>query len=260
MLNCWFNRRHLAPYLDDELSIPRRIAVDHHLANCHRCARVANRERVLSRAVRRAAEDPIDANLAERLRVSGDMVLSRVAAEREVARDTGVRRLTEYPHLVWAAGAACAVTLVCALLAASMVASVPQPGSLAARLLSLSNPGSNENPLGLRMGMVTPQLSPDAQLLSRPDPIPRPGQSTGVTFALVLTREGTVSVLEVLGSSGAEPPSWSDLVGSAAGSRFVPAEYRGAPVAVNMVWVVEEVTIQGDVAVDLTAAPTTPAA
>ena len=175
MLNCWFNRRHLAPYLDDELSIPRRIAVDHHLANCHRCARVANRERVLSRAVRRAAEDPIDANLAERLRVSGDMVLSRVAAEREVARDTGVRRLTEYPHLVWAAGAACAVTLVCALLAASMVASVPQPGSLAARLLSLSNPGSNENPLGLRMGMVTPQLSPDAQLLSRPDPIPRAG-------------------------------------------------------------------------------------
>ncbi|MXY24850.1 MAG: hypothetical protein F4Y45_10055 [Acidobacteria bacterium] len=260
MLTCWFNRRRLAAYLDDELSIPRRIAVDHHLADCPGCARVARRERALSRAVKRAAGEPIDAKYAERLRASGNMVLSRVAAEREVARTAGVHRLAEYPHLVWAAGAACAVTLVCALLATSIVGSVPQPGSLAARLLSLSNPGSNENPLGLRTGMVTPQLSPDALLLSRPDPIPLPGHPTGVTFALVLTQEGTVSVLEVLDSSGAEPPSWAGLVGSAAGSRFVPAEYRGAPVAVNMVWVVEEVTIQGDMAADLGAVPASPAA
>ncbi len=260
MLTCWLNRRRLAAYLDDELSIPHRIAVDHHLAACPRCARVANRERALSRAVMRAGEDLMDARYAERLRASGDMVLSRIAAEREVARTTGVRRLTEYPHLLWTAGAACALTLVCAGLVASMLVSVPQPGSLAARLLSLSNPGSNENPLGLRTGMVTPQLSPDALLLSRPDRIPLPGQPTGVTFALVLTQEGTVSVLEVLGSSGPEPPDWPYLVGSAAGSRFVPAEYRGAPVAVNMVWVVEEVTIQGDIAADLTAVPATPAA
>lgn len=260
MLTCWLNRRRLAAYLDDELSIPCRIAVDHHLANCPRCARAASRERAFSRAVKRAGDDLIDARFTERLRASGDMVLSRVAAEREVARTAGVRRLTEYPHLVWAAGAACAATLVCVLLAASMVGSVPQPGSLAARLLSLSNPGSNENPLGLRTGMVTPQLSPDALLLSRPDPIPLPGHPTGVTFALVLTQEGTVSVLEVLGSSGAEPSSWPDLVGSAAGSRFMPAEYRGAPVAVNMVWVVEEVTIRGDIAADLAAAAAPPAA
>ncbi len=261
MLTCLLNRRRLAAYMDDELSIPQRIAVDHHLAKCRRCACAANRERALSRVVRQASGGLLDANVAERLRASGDMVLSRVAAEREVARTTGVGRLTESPHLVGAAGAACVVTFVCAMLAASIVGSVPQPGSLAARLLSLSNPGSNENPLGLRTGMVTPQLSPDALLLSRPDPIPPlPGQPTGVTFALVLTREGTVSVLQVLESSGADPTSWSDLVGSAAGSRFVPAEYRGAPVAVNMVWVVEEVTIQGDMAADLIATTTTPAA
>ena len=150
MLTCWLNRRRLAAYLDDELSIPRRIAVDHHLANCPRCARVASRERAFSRAVKRAGDDLIDARFTERLRASGDMVLRSCRGRA----GGGAHRRRPPPDgvsaSVWAAGAACVATLVCILLAASMVGSVPQPGSLAARLLSLSNPGSNENPLGLR--------------------------------------------------------------------------------------------------------------
>ena len=259
MLTCWRVRRRLAAWLDDELSIAHRIAIDQHLTRCRSCAGAATSARALSRAVRLVGGHLTDAVSVERLRAAEEMVLSRVAAEREVARTSGLRRLAENPHLVWAAGAACAVTLACALVAVNVVGSVPQPGSLAAQLLSLANPGSNENPLGLRPGVVAPQLSPDALLLSLPEPLPQPGRPTGVTFALVVTQEGTVSDLSVLGSSGPEPVSWPNLVGSAAESRFVPAEYRGAPVAVNLVWVVEQVTIQG-IESELDVRPPTPAA
>lgn len=244
-MTCGWTRRRLAAHLDDELSVADRIAVDGHLDECPACVRIAEEERELSRAVRLAAGDRLDDELAERLRADGGMVLSRIAAEREVARATG---LANNLHRVWLAGATCAVTAVCAFLAASVVGTVRSPDSLAAMMEALSNPGSNENPVQLRTGMVAPQLSPDAVLLTLPDPMPLPGRATGVTFAVVVTREGTVSGLEVLDSSGPAPPSWHELVDSASGARFLPAEYRGAPVAVNMVWVVEQMTILADAA------------
>lgn len=248
-MTCRWTRRRLAAYLDDELSVGDRIAVDSHLEACGGCVRIADGERALSRAVRLAAGDRLDEELAERLRVAGGMVLSRIAAEREVARTTGMRGLANNIHRIWLAGAACAATAVCAFVAASVVGTVRSPDSLAAMMEALSNPGSNENPVQLRTGMVAPQLSPDAVLLTLPEPMPLPGRPTGVTFAVVVTREGTVSGLEVLASSGPDPLSWPDIVDSASGAQFLPAVYRGAPVAVNMVWVVEQVTILADAAV-----------
>lgn len=259
-MTCRWTRRHLAAYIDDELSVGNRIAVDAHLAECPACVRLADEQRELSRTVRLVAGDRLDDDIVERLRVVGGMVLSRIAAEREVARTTGMRGLADNLHRVWLAGAACAVTVVCALVAASAVSTVQSPDSLAAMMEALSNPGSNENPVQLRTGMVAPQLSPEAVLLTLPEPMPLPGRPTGVTFAVVVTREGTVSGIEVLGSSGPDPLSWHELVDSAYGSRFLPAEYRGAPVAVNMVWVVEQVTILADASMsdgrDVAFAPT----
>ena len=248
-MTCRWVRRRVAAYLDDELSVRDRIEVDGHLEACAACARVAEAERELSRALRLVAGDRLDDEILERLRVAGGMVLSRMAAEREVARTTGVRGLADNLHRVWLAGAACVATGLCAFVAASVISTVQSPDSLAAMMEKLSNPGSNENPVQLRTGMVAPQLSPDAVLLTLPEPMPLPGRPTGVTFAVVVTREGTVSGLEVLDSSGPDPPSWHELVDSASGARFQPAEYRGAPVAVNMVWVVEQVTILADAAI-----------
>ena len=57
--------------------------------------------------------------------------------------------------------------------------------------------------------------------------------------------EGTVLRLEVLRSSELDLSLWEDLVVSAAAARFRPAEYGGTPVAVNMVRVVQKVTIRG---------------
>ncbi len=248
-MTCGWTRRRLAAYLDDELSVDDRIAVDGHLDACAACVRIADEGRALSRAVRLVADGaPLDDELLERLRAAGGMVLSRIAAEREVARTTGVRGLADNIHRVWLAGVSCVATAVCAWVVASVVSTVQSPDSLAAMMEALSNPGSNENPVQLRTGMVAPQLSPDAVLLTLPEPMPLPGSPTGVTFAVVVTREGTVSGLEVLASSGPAPGSWHDLLDSASGARFLPAEYRGAPVAVNMVWVVEQVTILADTA------------
>ena len=247
-MTCRWTRRRLAAYLDDELCVGDRIAVDGHLEEGATCDRMAKEQRELNRAVRLAAGDRLDDELVERLRVAGGMVLSRIAAEREVARTTGMRGLANNIHRVWLAGATCVATAACAVIVASVVGTVQSPDSLAAMMEALSDPGSNENPVQLRTGMVAPQLSPDAVLLTLPEPMPLPGRPTGVTFAVVVTREGTVSGIEVLGSSGPDPLSWHQLVDSASGARFLPAEYRGAPVAVNMVWVVEQVTILADAA------------
>ena len=116
-MTCRWTRRRLAAYLDDELSVRDRIDVDGHLEGCAACARIAEGERELSRAVRLVAGDRLDDELVERLRVAGGMVLSRIAAEREVARTTGVRGLVDNFHRVWLAGAACVATSLCAFVA-----------------------------------------------------------------------------------------------------------------------------------------------
>ena len=145
-------------------------------------------------------------------------------------------------------GAAIAVTLACALTLSGVVqlSYVRNPASLAAVMLALSNPGSNANPVQLRQGIVAPRMSPEVALASLPVQTPLPGEPAGVTLAAVLTREGTIAGLEVLRSSGPDPSMWDEMVLSAASARFHPAEYGGTPVAVNMVWIMEQMTVQGD--------------
>ena len=240
-------RRRMSAYQDDELSIVERIRVDGHLADCASCARDARVLRAASAALHECAALPLDNETRERIRSSGRVALARIGAERTVSESLSVARLADDFHLVWVTAAASAVALACAVGLAGMVqlASASRPDSLAAVMMALATPGSNANPVRLRYGFAVPRLSPDVALptLQLPEPV-RAGTAE-VALAAVLTREGTVSRLEVLRSSGLDEALWDDLVASAAATRFRPAEYGGAPVAVNMVWVVEEVTIRG---------------
>lgn len=248
-MTCIHAERQLSAYVDNELSVERRIALDAHLMTCVSCSASVRTTRRMSRLLQRAGEGLVDVDTLEQVRASSEILLSRVAAEREVARTTGFRRLIEDAHLVWLASAACAVTTICALIVTAVVgsAAVQSPDSLAAMMVALANPGSNANPVRLRSGMAVPQLHQDAMLLTLPDPMPLPGRPSGMTLSVVVTREGTVSSLSVLGVQGTTDPAlWVNLVDSAATARFAPAQYGGAPVAVNMVWVVEQVTIRGD--------------
>ena len=248
---CRAVRRRLWAYQDDELSITERIRVDGHLAECLSCARDAQVMRATSAALHEGAALPLDHETRERVCSGGLVALARISAERTVSESWSVARLADDVHLVWVTVAASAVALACAvgLTAMVQVARASRPDSLAAVMVALATPGSNANPVRLRYGFAVPRLSPDAALPVLQLPEPARAGTAEVAMAAVLTREGTVARLEVLRSSGLDQALWDDLVVSASAARFRPAEYGGAPVAVNMVWVVEEVTIRGSVPV-----------
>jgi hypothetical protein len=68
-----------------------------------------------------------------------------------------------------------------------------------------------------------------------------------VVFALaaVVTREGLVVRPSVLRASAGDHETVSRLVRAVSEARFSPASFAGAPVAVNMVWVVTHTTVRG---------------
>jgi hypothetical protein len=71
-----------------------------------------------------------------------------------------------------------------------------------------------------------------------------------VTLSAVVTREGTVSNLEILGETAlGRQPDASDarveeLRDAVSHARFEPATRKGLPVAVNMVWLVTHTTVR----------------
>ena len=117
-------------------------------------------------------------------------------------------------------------------------------GSLAAVFHGLGTPGSNANPVLVARGVTLPTVSREQRLLvflSRtPDPL-RPN----VALAAVVTREGELSWVEVLGTGSTSDQLEDDIFQLAAEIRFSPALYDGSPVAVNVVWLLERTTVRG---------------
>jgi hypothetical protein len=73
-----------------------------------------------------------------------------------------------------------------------------------------------------------------------------------VTLSATVTREGTVSNLEIVDGhdAAAGPPETPDarveeLRDAVSRARFEPATRKGLPVAVNMVWLVAHTTVRG---------------
>jgi anti-sigma factor (TIGR02949 family) len=57
----------LQPYLDRELTEPERVEAEAHLASCDHCARRYRFESTLRMYVRRCCDEPMPAELKERL-------------------------------------------------------------------------------------------------------------------------------------------------------------------------------------------------
>jgi len=68
-----------------------------------------------------------------------------------------------------------------------------------------------------------------------------------VVLAAVVTREGELSQIEVLGSSSAAGHLADDLLRLASDVKFSPALYGVSPVAVNDVWLLERTIVRGEV-------------
>ena len=64
-----------------------------------------------------------------------------------------------------------------------------------------------------------------------------------LAFAAVITREGNISGLEALGE-GRGRRQVAQLINEISRGRLEPARYGADPIAVNLVWVVEHLTVK----------------
>ncbi len=239
LLTCAAVRRRIMAFHDGELPARDRLAVETHLDGCPRCASDA------------AAFDRLGDALRGGVRQTNDLsglradILSRVKAEHDGTLNARMGRLFEDLHLVWIGLAATAATLICSVivLGALQFASPGRSDSLAAVMNQMAaTPGSNLNPFRLDSGVTFPKFSKDDYMPT----MALTEQEAVLALAAVVTKEGRVGGFEVLSDEGdrREVLALLEAIGRA---RFAPAEFGGAPVAVNMIWLVSHTTVRGKI-------------
>ncbi len=234
--------------------------MDSHLAQCAACRRTRDELAALGVALRRGGAEhrPDDAAF---VRLAPE-VLARLSLEKNASWGPRVREVVEDgPHL-WIVAGAVAATLAATVLVATILNATPvQPGSLSGILQTSVALGSNANPISLATSItwagpargrfayatqLLPRVSPDARaaaMLIQPLP---PLLLENLALTAVVTREGQLASVKVLH----EDPPDADLARAvsrlASGVRFIPARAGDAPVAVNVVWLLERTTVRGE--------------
>jgi hypothetical protein len=113
-------------------------------------------------------------------------------------------------------------------------------------MLALANPGSNANPVGMRYGIELPRVHPDMPMRAMLVEETSNHDRAALALAAVVTQEGRISRLDVLGSAADADSAWLDVASLASSARFAPARQAGAPVAVNVIWVLERATVRAE--------------
>ena len=244
VLTCAAVRKRLAAYYDNELPISERISVQSHLNGCPPCAEELATFESLG-AVIREASAPGPADDWTGLQPG---VISRMLAEEHEALPARVGRMFDDMHLVWIAMAATAATVVCGAIVLGMLhfASPEREDSLAAMIAIVSAPsGSDMNPASLDGLMRAPSIPAGDGIVSDTLEQSGSGGEMRLTFSAVVTRDGKISGMEVV-DRGAQPRA-SQLMNGFARARLEPARNGGDPIAVNLVWLVEHMTVRGKV-------------
>jgi len=251
-LDCRAAQLLLEAFVDGELSVHDQVALESHLRWCRVCAaRVEDMQvigaslRVTSCALR--TDDAADESLAS---VESE-VLTRIQTEREQATWARLRSMCIDMRFFWPAVGASFALVACLCVAAAVISvtNAQKPDSLAGMIEMLANPGSDENPMRLDGAMAAPPRALDGSgLESVPD------DDAVFALAAVVTREGRVANYEVLFSERAsvrrhdtavQTGDVSSVVNAVKQSRFAPAQaVDGAPVAVNMVWLLARTTVK----------------
>jgi hypothetical protein len=245
-LTCAAVRRHLAAYCDRELDLGMHLAVRVHLADCQACRREGEEIESLGRAVRQSASARRRARRDDLAAVRHGVV-GRFQAERAYSIAHGIERILDDLRMLWAAAGATMATVVCvvALLGFVRLTLREMPYSMAAVIGALGDPGSNRNPLSVDGRMLLPRPAADSGM---PSPVLR-GEEAVLMLSAVVTREGELRDLAVLdpGLRGLTPenPAVLKLLGTVSQTRFQPARAGGAPVAVNVVWMLAHTTVFG---------------
>jgi len=242
-LTCAAARRRLAEFHDDELAIQDRISVQGHLNTCDGCATELRAYFGVTSALRLAAA-PGPADDWTGLQPG---VISRMRAEANEAWPARVSRLFDDMHLVWIGLASTAATLLCGAVVLGMLhfASPEREDSLRAMIVAMAaTPGSNLNPASMDGLMIqAPSVPPEDGIVKAS--LERSGTEGELmlAFAAVITREGKISGMEALGADRGRRQA-AQLIDGISRGRMVPARYGTDPIAVNLVWLVEHMTVK----------------
>jgi hypothetical protein len=261
IVGCEAVRGWLEGFADDELLVASQVVVETHLRNCETCAARVDDQRAIGTVLRHRARQCQQApDGARRLAAMRAQVLAKVAADR--SRVARWRDAVSEGLLLWpAVGATSAAALcLCVAFAVLHAASTERPESLAAMIDSLSNPGSDRNPMRLDGTFLVPRAVDASVALEDFG-----GDEAVVALSTVVNRDGTIATYELLQAN--RPASVAPagdlelalMLGAVKQSRFAPAQAPGERVvAVNMVWLLARTTVRAsgpgvDLAVPLTA-------
>lgn len=241
-LTCPAVRRRLAEYHDDELPLQERIAVQGHLNGCDACTEELDGYFAVASALRLAAA-PVPADDWRGLQPG---VIGRMRAEANEAWPARLGRMFDDMHLVWIGLASTAGTFLCGAIALGMLhfASPERDDSLRAMLAMVSAvPGSDLNPAGIDgLAVQAPSVPEDGVAVAS---LERSGQGAEamLTFSAVITRSGNIAGMQALGD-GRDSTQVARLIDEISKGQLVPARYGTDPIAVNLVWLVEHMTVK----------------
>lgn len=246
LLACQSVRERLVLFHDGELSVDEHILVQSHVEECRWCGAEVAQLSAIGDALRDAAAELQPT--AEMMASLQPSVVGRVQAEAQQALGARFARMFEDMHFVWAGFGATAAALLCAGVVSTMLnLSVPvRADSLSAILTTLGSPGSDENPL-LFIGypqMSIPRVVPPNTMPTMFSSEDRDTEDVVFALAAVVTQEGRIANPEVLLSNRREREKYERLVDALTKARFEPAQFAGAPVAVNMVWLFARTTVR----------------
>jgi hypothetical protein len=259
-LGCEHAREMLQAFIDGELPVDEQVSVESHLRWCRTCAAHVEDLRTIGESLRLGGPAALSGKDDRELSVLHDAVLSRVNAEREQSFSVQVRSSFDDLHLLWAGLGAMTAVLVCLFGTMSVLhaAGDERPDSLAGVIQALATPGSDRNPMRLDAFVSVPRALDDSQDVERIRRSLNQISADEATFALamVVTREGRIANYDLLLSerdgarrfdTAAQGRDVASLLDAVSRAQFAPAQRRvgGAPVAVNMVWLVARTTVKG---------------
>ena len=243
VMTCAAVRQRLAAFHDDELPVQEQIAVQSHLHDCQPCREeLCDGYEAVTTALRLAAA-PGPADDWTGLQPG---VISRMRAEANEAWPARLSRMFDDMHLVWIGLAATAGTVLCGAIVLGMLhfASPERDDSLRAMIAVMAAPsGSNLNPASLDDLMIQAPTVPEDGVVRAS--LERSGSEGELmlAFSAVITREGNISGVEVLGDARGRRQV-ARFIDEISRGRLEPARYGTDPVAVNLIWFVEHMTVK----------------
>ena len=255
-VGCDHARELLDGLIDGELPMADQLAVESHLRWCRTCALRVEDMRLIGSSLRMGSPTAM-ADAPRDLAVSAitEAVLMRVRAERDDSFSVRVREMFVDRRLLWPALGASVAVMLCVGVASSVLqaSAAEQPESLAAMISTLSDPGSERNPLRpADNGVSIPRIPTldDGGAMEFEEALPDDDEVYLVRT--VVNRDGRVTNYELLlaGRTGGTPARVRELAVQEKAvldvirqTRFTPAQTPlGHAVAVDVVWMIAKTT------------------